>query len=84
LLRRWSNSSLARLETVGNAPYGIALDGAYLWVTNAGASGRVSKIRASDGVFIRWAAVGVYPQAIAFDGANVWVANRSSNSVSRR
>ena len=67
---------------VGNSPYGVAFDGANIWVTNYWAH-TVTKLRASDGDLQGTFAVGNGPTGVAFDGANIWVANEYSNTVSR-
>jgi hypothetical protein len=67
---------------VGASPYGVAFDGANIWVTNLN-NNNVTKLRASDGANLGTFPVGTSPRGVAFDGANVWVANSSSNSVTR-
>jgi len=68
--------------TVGNAPRGVAFDGANIWVTNR-FSQSVTKLRASDGANLGTIPVGVRPFGVAFDGANIWVPNFSGNNVTR-
>ena len=80
---RWYSASQAGPDiAVGTEPYGIAFDGANIWVTNY-SSNNVSKLRASDGAVLGSFAVSSGPTAIAFDGANIWVANPGSNNVSK-
>ena len=67
---------------VGLAPFGLAFDGANIWVANSG-SDTVTKLRASDGVVLGTFSVGDNPSCIAFDGANVWITNSLGNSVTR-
>jgi hypothetical protein len=65
--------------TVGGLPYGIAFDGANIWV---GGAPQVDELRGSDGAIL-----GVFniPQTnatgVAFDGANVWIAGLDDNKV---
>jgi YVTN family beta-propeller protein len=63
-------------------PYGVAFDGANIWVANEG-SNNVSKLRVSDGKVVGTLAVGSAPIGVAFDGANIWVANGDSHTVSK-
>ena len=58
-----------------NAPWGLAFDGASIWVTGGGGSD-VTKLRASDGTNLGTFPVGSGPRGVAFDGANIWVANQ--------
>src|SRR5947209_401321 len=75
-LLQWYHKDFA----VGNAPTGLAFDGANIWVTNnEGAS--VTKIRASDGVILGTFPVGTGPDSIVFDGEHMWVGNASANTV---
>lgn len=68
--------------SAGSAPYGIAFDGANIWVTSySSSSDTVTKLNASDGAVLGFYTVGTQPDSIAFDGANVWVANWNSNNV---
>ena len=46
----------------GAVPYGVAFDGANIWVTNVG-SDTVTKLRASDGANLGTFAVGIDPRA---------------------
>jgi len=80
---------------VGLYPYGVAFDGANVWVTNFD-SNTVTKLQASDGTCNGVAnppgsdvaacsfAVGSFPIGVAFDGANVWVTNAGSGTVAKR
>jgi hypothetical protein len=83
-LRRYSTSETGPdSHDVGTYPYGIAFDGANIWVANTD-SNSVSKLRPSDGAVLGTYAVGSWPHGIAFDGAKIWVANSGTNTVSRR
>lgn len=80
---RWYDANTAGHQIpVGTAPYGLAFDGANIWVANSG-SATVTKLRASDGANLGTIAVGNTPEGVAFDGANIWVANQQSNTVSK-
>ena len=60
---------------IGTSPYGVAFDGASIWVTNT-ISNKVSKLRASDGVSLGIFTGGASPRGLAFDGENIWVSIR--------
>jgi DNA-binding beta-propeller fold protein YncE len=59
---------------VGTTPYGIAFDGANMWVANNG-SNNVTKL-SSSGSTLGTFAVGNNPRGVGFDGAHIWVANQ--------
>ena len=67
---------------VGTNPYGVAFDGANIWVANAG-SNTVTKLLASTGATVGTYPVGTIPTGVAFDGANIWVANEYSSTVTK-
>ena len=67
---------------VGNGPYGVAFDGANIWVTTS-YSDIVTKLRVSDGVVQGSFPVGATPLGVAFDGANIWVTNGDDNTVTK-
>jgi outer membrane lipoprotein-sorting protein len=77
---RWYSANQTANFPVGIAPFGVAFDGANIWVTNEG-SNNVTKLRASDGTNLGTFPVGANPIGVAFDGANIWVANYLSNNV---
>ena len=81
-LLRWYAANLTANFAVGSGPYGVAFDGANVWVANAGSSS-VTKLRASDGTNLGSFAVGGSPRGVAFDGAHVWLANYFSDSVTK-
>src|SRR3989304_8020470 len=83
-LERWYESTHHSSSTfmVGFYPYGVAFDGANIWVTNSG-SVSVTKLRASDGMVIGTYAVGFAPRGVAFDGTNIWVVNYDSGTVTK-
>jgi hypothetical protein len=80
-LLKWAPYSGVSFQVEGR-PFGVAFDGANLWVTNAGAN-FVTKLRASDGANLGNFSVGSASFGVAFDGANIWVANQGSNTVSK-
>src|ERR1700730_4900745 len=75
-LLHWYKSDLATSFPVGNQPYGLAFDGANIWVANY-FEGSVSKLRANDGQNLGTFKVGGEPLGVAFDGANIWVSNNT-------
>ncbi len=79
---RWYSANQTADFPVGNSPYGVAFDGANIWVTNNG-SNDVTKLRASDGTNLGTFPVGSGPEGVALDGANVWVANLGSSNVTK-
>src|ERR1700752_3346797 len=56
--------------SVAAAPGQIAFDREHVWISNT-ADGRVTKLRAIDGVVV----------GMAFDGEHIWVANMNDNTV---
>jgi hypothetical protein len=57
---------------VANGPFGVAFDGANIWVaSNRGTT--VTKLRASDGTLLGTFPGGSSPLKVAFDGADIWV-----------
>src|ERR1700680_3924501 len=79
---RWYGANLTTQLPVGTTPWGVAFDGANVWVVNNG-SNTVSELRASDGSTLGTFPVGTSPEGMAFDGANIWVANFHSNNVTK-
>jgi DNA-binding beta-propeller fold protein YncE len=79
---RWYSANRTTRFPVGVGPFGVAFDGANIWVTNL-TSNNVTKLQASDGRVLGTFAVGMNPDSVAFDGANIWVANTGSNTVSK-
>jgi hypothetical protein len=69
---------------VGTQPFGVAFDGANIWVAND-LSNSVTKISANDGTPLGTFSVGpgAFPARIAFDGADIWVTNTGGNYVSK-
>src|ERR1700682_4819646 len=64
-LLKWYPANLTTSFKVGQNPYGIAFDGANMWVTNNGDS-TVTKLRASDGANLGTFNVGGAPMGAAF------------------
>jgi hypothetical protein len=79
---RWYAANQTADFAVGSVPFGLAFDGASMWVTNR-TSNNVMKLRASDGANLGTFPVGLGPLGVAFDGANVWVTNYDGNSVTK-
>lgn len=67
---------------VGSVPFGIAFDGANVWVVNFD-SNNVTKIRTSDGANLGTFGVGSHPMNAAFDGASIWITNSTDNTVTK-
>jgi hypothetical protein len=59
-LLRWYGANQAASFAVGSGPFGVAFDGASIWVAN-GNSGSVTKLRASDGAVLGTFSVGNGP-----------------------
>jgi hypothetical protein len=57
---------------VGVEPWGVAYDGASIWVANM-AAGTVTKLRASNGATLGTFSLYNSPRYIVFDGTNIWV-----------
>ena len=81
-LLKWYQANLTTSFKVGDNPYGLAFDGANMWVSNNG-DNTVTKLRANDGASLGTFNVGGAPMGVAFDGANIWVVNSSPNTVSK-
>lgn len=79
---RWYDANLTASFAVGPFPFGLAFDGANIWVASSG-SNNVTKLRASNGANLGIFPVGNGPQNMAFDGANVWVSNSAGNTVTK-
>ena len=82
LLRWYEANESGATFSVGSSPFGVAFDGANIWVTNAN-NNNVTKLRASDGEVLGTFSVGFGPIGVAFDGANIWVANSGDGTVSK-
>ncbi|MGA3118662.1 MAG: IPT/TIG domain-containing protein [Syntrophobacteraceae bacterium] len=84
LLRWYGANQTFPSYSVGNGPYGIAFDGANIWVTNnEGLPGTVTKLKASDGSLVGTYSVGTSPIGIAFDGTNIWTVNVYDYTVTK-
>ena len=68
--------------SVGQGPFGVAFDGANIWVANNEANS-ITELQASTGVVVGTYAVGEEPVGVAFDGANIWVANFDGGNVTK-
>ena len=74
-LLKWAGANPKTGFAVGQQPYGIAFDGANMWVANFG-SNTVSKLRVKDGATLSTIKVGTQPLGVTFDGSNVWVTSQ--------
>ena len=81
-LLHWYAANLTAQFPAGASPYGVAFDGASIWVADNG-SNKITKLRASDGLSLGVFPVGTNPIAVACDGVHVWVTNINSNNVTK-
>lgn len=81
-IRASDGSLVSTINPVTSSHWGMAFDGANVWVTNTDTD-NVTKIRASDNAILGTYAVGDGPTGIAFDGTYVWVANIHSGTVTK-
>src|SRR6516162_9031409 len=82
-LLHWYNANQTPTTfTAGAKPFGIAFDGANMWIADNG-NNKVTKLRVTDGFSLGSFTVGSAPTTLAFDGANIWVANINSNNVTK-
>lgn len=79
---RWYEATETGTFAVGDAPVGVAFDGAHIWVAN-NSDNTVTKLRASDGAEVGTFPVGFGPTGVVFDGAHIWVTNFGANTVTR-
>jgi len=79
---RWYEANLCTSFPAGPFPFGMAFDGANVWVAN-NQGNTVTKLQACDGAQLGTYPVGQVPEGVAFDGANVWVANFGGNTVTK-
>jgi hypothetical protein len=66
--------------SVPGGTYGVAFDGANIWV--AGDQG-VTKLRASDGKILHFYSTPTETSGIVFTGTNVWVAGWNNNAAGK-
>ena len=81
-IRASDGSPVSTISPVASSHWGMAFDGANVWVTNTDTD-NVTKIRASDNAILGNYAVGDGPTGIAFDGTYMWVANYNSGTVTK-
>lgn len=74
-------SGSAKGIEIGVCHYGVAYDGANIWVANYSLD-TVTKLRADDGSLVATYKV-TGPWGMAFDGQNIWVANYSRDTVTK-
>jgi hypothetical protein len=68
------------VNTLGNAPNGIAFDGLDIWTANL--SGSVSKVDPVANTVLFTVATGfTEPYGLVYDGAHIWVTDFSANSL---
>jgi len=77
LLKWYSTNQIARY-VICQSPFGLAFDGASMWVA---CPGGVFGVRAVDGKLGAGSNAGVRNVGVAFDGSHIWVTDRDSNSV---
>ena len=65
---------------VGKGPFGVAAEGANVWVTNYFGKS-VTKLRAADGLNLGTFKVGDGAAGIVFDGTSLWVVNNGDSTV---
>jgi hypothetical protein len=82
LLRWYEANQTGIAYGVGQYPWGVAFDGANIWVANS-FSQTVTKLRTSDGAVLGTYPVGTNACSVAFDGLNIWVTNPNANSVTK-
>ena len=78
---RWYSAITPLSFSVQASPYGIAFDGANIWV--AGQTGTLTKMRANDGEILKTVSLPGGANGVAFDGANLWVTSYPSNTVAK-
>jgi hypothetical protein len=76
-----NNGRVVGTYAVGHGPFGVAFDGANIWVANF-FSKSVMKL-AVNGTVVSNVAVGDGLAGITFAGGYLWVANNGSNTVSK-
>ena len=81
-IRASDGSPVGTINPVTSSHWGMAFDGANVWVTNTDTD-NVTKIRASDNAILGNFTVGDGPTGIAFDGTHMWVANYNSGTVTK-
>lgn len=82
-LLKWYAANQVASFSVGAGPFGVAFDGAHIWVSNV-LDNSLSKLRASDGGVIATFTLPTFPAGLAFDGANIWIANGNlANTVTK-
>ena len=67
---RWYQANLTASFAVGPFPFGLAFDGAHMWVAN-NSGNSVSKLRACDGASLGTFAVGTFPEGVAQRSAHL-------------
>src|SRR5579863_4919999 len=81
LLKWYQANEVPTTFPVGKQPYGVAFDGANIWV--AAFDGTVTKVRANDGEVLRKLQLNGALYGVTFDGSSIWVSNLSEGKVSK-
>ncbi len=81
-LLKWFPAYASASFPVGISSYGVAFDGAHMWVTDFSIN-NVTKLRSSDGANLGKFPVGANPIDVAFDGSSIWVTNSGDGSVTK-
>src|SRR5256885_2500524 len=77
---RWYPAVTAVSFPVGAGAYGVAYDGANIWVAGY-SSLTLTKLRANDGAVLSTIPIPSGAFGVAFDGANIWVTGYPTNIV---
>jgi sugar lactone lactonase YvrE len=80
--RQLDQPNLIQTFPVGFGPFGLAFDGANIWVSSE-YSTSVTKLRASDGANLGQFPVGEHTTSALFDGTYVWFTSNDSSKVLR-
>jgi len=79
---RWYSTITGLSFPVANNPYGIAFDGANMWVASYSAA-VVTKLRANDGAVLSTTTLTQWPYYLAYDGTNIWASLGNGNAVAK-
>jgi outer membrane lipoprotein-sorting protein len=79
---KWYTANKSASFAAQTAPWGMAFDGANMWVANA-QSNSVSKFRVSDGANLGNFALGHPAQLLAFDGASIWASDGTTFKITK-
>jgi len=79
---KWYTANTSASFAAQTAPWGMAFDGANMWVANA-QSNSVSKFRVSDGANLGNFPLGHPAQLLAFDGASIWASDGVTYKITK-